>query len=121
MDTQNHADTAPDAADFEQTLELEPSELTDSEKIDEIRQSVRQLNDEIRKLSAFLTAPAKKPSAIDQLVAAIEALTRETQEQGKTLGSIAGVLESIASMPESDTAGGGDAVGPAPSYSPTKP
>lgn len=84
--------------------ELAQTEMTTAEKIDEILASVRQLNDTVAKLKTFLEAPAKKPSAIDQLVAAIEQLTKETLTQGETLGVIADALKELA--PVADEAGG---------------
>lgn len=85
-------------------VQTDSGPLTDAEKIDEIHAAVRQLNDTVNKLSAFLMAPAKKPSAIDNLVAAIEKLTAETLEQGKTLGVIADALRELG--PVADEAEG---------------
>jgi hypothetical protein len=75
--------------------ELVDTGLTTEEKIDEIHNSVRMLVDEVHKLVAHVTAPAKKPSAIDQLVAAITALTEETKRQGEGIDRIAKALDGL--------------------------
>lgn len=75
--------------------ELVDTGLTTEEKIDEIHNSVRMLVDEVHKLTAYLMAPAQKPSAIDQLVAAIGALTEETKRQGEGIDRIAKALDGL--------------------------
>jgi hypothetical protein len=75
--------------------ELVDTGLTTDEKIDEIRNSVRMLVDEVHKLTTYLMAPAQKPSAIDQLVAALAALTEETKRQGEGIDRIAKALDGL--------------------------
>lgn len=92
MTDENSAQTAETGIDYE----LVDTGLTDAEKIDEIRNSVRMLVDEVHKLVAYLTAPAQKPSALDQLVAALGELTQETKRQGEGIERIAKALDSLA-------------------------
>ncbi len=80
---------ADDLDPFENSL---PKELTDSQKIDQIHDSVRLLVDEIRKLSAFVMAPKDGPSPLDALTNAITELAAETRAQGEILSSISATL-----------------------------
>jgi hypothetical protein len=80
---------ADDHDPFEHSLQ---KGLSDSEKIDQIHESVRLLVDEIRKLTAFLTAPKDGPSALDALTKAIAELAAETRAQGEILNNISATL-----------------------------
>lgn len=92
MTDENPAQTAETGIDYN----LVDTGLTNDEKIDEIRNSVRMLVDEVHKLTAYLMTPAQKPSALEQLVTALAALTEETRRQGEGIERIAKALDSLA-------------------------
>jgi hypothetical protein len=86
---------ATESAPADGLSELLPTELTDSQKIDQIRAGVHLLIDEIRKLSAFLTSPKEGPSPVDALVSAVEALAKESQAQTASLLGISKSVETL--------------------------
>ena len=89
MPQDENAALADEIESFENAL---PKELTDSQKIDQIHDSVRLLVDEIRKLTAFVMSPPDGPSALDQLTNAITELAAETRAQGEILNAISATL-----------------------------
>ena len=106
-------------ADAEPARELLHTELTDAQKLDQIRAGVHLLIDEIRKLTTFLTAPKEGPSPIDALVSAVEALTEESRAQTQSLVGISNTLEMLAGPgPDAETAGDGSEGGFQPDPAP---
>lgn len=100
---------------FENSL---PKGLSDSEKIEQIRCCVLLLADEVRKLTAFLTAPKEGPSALDALVSAIGELTAETRAQSQVLDGISNTLENLVSPEVAADADAGSSGGVAPEPDP---
>jgi hypothetical protein len=98
---------ATENAAAETGLELLHTELTDAQKLDQIRAGVHLLVDEIRKLTTFLTAPKEGPSPIDALVSAVEALAEESRAQTQSLMGISNTLEMLAGPgPDAEADGG---------------
>ncbi len=89
MPQDENAALADELEPFENSL---PKELTDSQKIEQIRSATLLLVDELRKLTAFLTAPKDGPSALDALTDAIAELTIETRAQSQVLDGISSAL-----------------------------
>lgn len=83
------AAVADDLEPFEHSL---TKELTDSQKIEQIRSATLLLVDELRKLTAFLTAPKDGPSALDALTNAITELAAEARAQGEILNAISAAI-----------------------------